>query len=113
MFLALFGVNAVFASTKLYDLQGQPIDTVGHLSVIAIWPPGTEGIDPSIPEKAKPCHKRFYNIYNPNIIVYKPQKPNGTTVVLCAGGGYTYIATGVEGGPTAEKLNVAGITSLF
>lgn len=108
--LFLVGINTLFAATDLIDLQGQPIDTVKHLSVIAIWPPDTEGIDSSIPEKAKPCNKRFYNIFNPNITVYKPENPNGTAVVLCAGGGYAYIATGVEGGLTAEKLNAAGIT---
>ena len=110
LILTLLTGRTLFASTGLIDLQGQPVDTVKNLSVIAIWPPNTEGIDPSIPEKAKPCNKRFFDIHNPNITVYKPEKPNGTAIVLCAGGGYAYIATGVEGGPTAEKLIAAGIT---
>ena len=110
LILMLLTGRTLFASTGLIDLQGQPVDTVKNLSVIAIWPPNTEGIDPSIPEKAKPCNKRFFDIHNPNITVYKPEKPNGTAIVLCAGGGYAYIATGVEGGPTAEKLITAGIT---
>jgi hypothetical protein len=45
---------------------------------IVIWPAGTEGVNPDIPEKAKPCNRRFYNIHNPYLTVYRPKQPNGT-----------------------------------
>jgi len=78
--------------------------------VISIWPKGTKGINPEIPEKAKPCNKRFYNIHNPNLTVYRPGKPNGTSIIIMSGGGYSYISVGVEGIPTAVKLNKMGVT---
>ncbi len=68
---------------------------------IVIWPAGTEGVNPNAPEKAKPCNKRFYNIHNPYLTVYRPKQPNGTAVILTPGGGYGYIASGIEGVPYA------------
>lgn len=79
--------------------------------VFFIWPEGTAGIYPEIAEKAKPCNRRFFNIHNPNVTLYRPEKPNGTAVILFCGGAYNYVATGVEGTSTAEKLNAIGVTA--
>ena len=106
----LFACSKPNSKPKLIDLKGKEIQQIDHGSVIAIWPSDKEGININIPEKAKPCNKRFYNIHNPNLTIYKPEKPNGTAVVLCAGGSFAYVASGVEGDPVAEQLNRAGIT---
>ena len=98
------------ASAELRSLDGTVLDSIKHGSVITLWPKGTADVHPDIPEKSKPCGKRFFNIHNPNITVYKPRKANGVAVVLCPGGGYNYVAAGVEGVPVAEKLNTEGIT---
>ena len=109
--LILFGVLLVsHAHAELRSMDNTVLKKAAHLSVIPLWPSGTPDIDADIPEKVKPQGKRFYDIHNPNITVYKAKQPNGIAVVLCAGGGYSYIATGVEGVPTAEKLNKFGIT---
>lgn len=78
--------------------------------VVSIWPAGTEGIDTSKAELEKPRGDRFYNIHNPSVKIFKPESPNGTAIIICAGGGYNYIATGVEGDPSAEILTKFGIT---
>lgn len=101
--------SSVFAS-NFFGTDGKKLENIENRSVISIWPPCTAGIDPTIPEKVKSCGKRFFNIYNPNITVYLPEKSNGTAVILCAGGGYQYIATGIEGEPVAKKLIESGIT---
>ncbi len=82
----------------------------GSLEIVSIWPEGTEGINPLIPESVKPQGKRFYNIYSPNLIIYKPESPNGLAIIICPGGGYRYVASGIEGGPVAKILNESGIT---
>ena len=102
----------IFSCSKprLINLKGEEIQGIENKTVLAIWPPDTEGIDISIPETAKPCNKRFYNIHNPNLTVFKPDNPSGTAIVLCPGGGFNYVASGVEGDPVAERLNQAGMT---
>ena len=108
-FISIFISNC--KQVSLIDLTGKTIEKVENKSVIAVWPTGTEGINPNVPEKAKPCNKRFYNIHNPNLTVFKPDKPNGgTAIVLCPGGGFSYVASGVEGDPVAQILNQHGIT---
>jgi acetyl esterase/lipase len=46
------------------------------------------------------------------ITVYKPEKPNGTAIVICPGGGYIRLVTGVEGDGIAAWLNCHGITAI-
>jgi acetyl esterase/lipase len=109
----LISLSALYINdlvAELHNLDGTVLENVEHQSIIALWPKGTAGVNQDIPEQSKPCGMRFFDIHNPNITVYKPGKANGVAVVLCSGGGYNYIASGVEGVPTAEKLNKSGIT---
>jgi len=46
------------------------------------------------------------------ITVHRPQKPNGTAVVICPGGGYGGLVTGAEGHGIAAWLNRHGITGI-
>ncbi|MGB0409122.1 MAG: alpha/beta hydrolase [Opitutales bacterium] len=79
---------------------------------IHLWPAGTEAVDPSIAEEIVPRHFEIVkNIHNPTLTVFRPERPNGTAVVICPGGAYQIIATGLEGYPVAERLNAAGITA--
>lgn len=80
--------------------------------VVAIWPEGTAKVDASIPEKVEPRKFELVkNIHNPNLTVFRPAEPNGAAVVICPGGGYSVIASGLEGFPVAEMLNQSGITA--
>lgn len=81
----------------------------GAVETIALWPPGTEGIDPSIPEEVKAS--RVQNIHNPTLSIYRPEKPNGCAVVICPGGGYAVLSMVNEGTKVAEFLNSQGITA--
>lgn len=100
----------ICVSSELRGLDGSVLVKIEDRSVIALWPQGTTNINPDIPEKSKPCGKRFFNIHNPNMVLYKPRNTNGVAVVLCPGGGYAYVASGIEGDPVAEKLNESGLT---
>lgn len=46
----------------------------------------------------------------PNITVYHPDKPNGTAIISCPGGGYSMVSTKLEGHDMAEWFNSLGIT---
>lgn len=103
----LLGCNL---NAELRSIDNTVLENIETGAVIALWPEGTEGIDANIPEEIEPRGDRYLNIHNPNIEVFKPEQPNGVAIILCSGGGYRYVASGVEGVPTAEKLNKSGIT---
>jgi acetyl esterase/lipase len=46
------------------------------------------------------------------ITVHRPEKPNGTAVVICPGGGYGGLVTGAEGHEIAAWLNTHGVTGV-
>ncbi len=46
------------------------------------------------------------------ITVHRPNKPNGTAVVICPGGGYGVLVAGAEGHGIAAWLNEHGITGV-
>ncbi|MCZ2340999.1 MAG: alpha/beta hydrolase [Bacteroidales bacterium] len=46
------------------------------------------------------------------ITVHRPEKPNGTAIVICPGGGYGRLVTGAEGHGIAAWLNRHGITGV-
>lgn len=46
------------------------------------------------------------------ITVHKPEKPNGTAIVICPGGGYGGLVTGAEGHGIAAWLNRSGVTGV-
>jgi acetyl esterase/lipase len=46
------------------------------------------------------------------ITVHRPEKPNGTAIVICPGGGYGGLVTGPEGHGIAAWLNRHGITGV-
>ena len=46
------------------------------------------------------------------ITVHRPEKPNGTAIVICPGGGYGGLVTGAEGHGIAAWLNRHGITGV-
>jgi len=47
-----------------------------------------------------------------SIYIHVPEKPNGTAMVICPGGGYGGLVTGAEGHGIAKWLNGNGITGI-
>lgn len=50
-------------------------------------------------------------VINPTLTLFLPEKPNGTSIVICPGGGYAYLAINKEGFKVAEWLNTLGVTA--
>ncbi|OWK37809.1 Acetyl esterase/lipase [Fimbriiglobus ruber] len=83
--------------------------------------PTVPAADP--PQKAEPERLKLWNLRAPNgdgtfekaetwVTIHRPEKPNGTAVVICPGGGYGGLVTGAEGRGIATWLNAHGITGV-
>jgi acetyl esterase/lipase len=51
------------------------------------------------------------DIQIPKLYVYQPKKPNGTSVLICPGGGYYVLAMKHEGHDLAKWFNERGVTA--
>ena len=56
---------------------------------------------------------RYYNITIPSLEYFKPEKPNGTAVIICPGGGYARIAYTNEGIAMAKWFAELGISAFI
>lgn len=54
---------------------------------------------------------RVSKVSQPTMIVYKPNRPNGRSIIICPGGGYGILAIDKEGTRLAEVFNSWGITA--
>jgi endo-1,4-beta-xylanase len=84
---------------------------------IRLWPngpPGSEG--QTSPETWNPSTDGFHrvtNINDPSMVAFLPPKAeaNGIAVVICPGGGHSYLVMDLEGSMVAERLNSMGIAA--
>jgi len=54
---------------------------------------------------------RIAKVSNPTLTVFKPEKPNGKSVIICPGGSYAILAFDKEGTRVAEEFNKWGVTA--
>ena len=90
--------------------------------VLDLWPAAVPGEPSGIGEETsivgKPEEKgtvtRVGNVTKPTLTIYRPavDKANGTSVVICPGGGYNILAWDLEGTEIAEWLNSVGVTGI-
>ncbi|MFG6077924.1 alpha/beta hydrolase [Erwinia sp. OPT-41] len=79
--------------------------------VIPLWPdepPGGGGPGGNLHVSASGA---WSNIVSPAIQRFQPQEPNGSAVLIAAGGGYRWIGMGGEAWPVARWLNARGYTA--
>jgi acetyl esterase/lipase len=77
---------------------------------VVLWPaqpPGGPG-----PEEAEQINPRgsISRVSQPRMAVYRPARPNGTAVLVIAGGGYAHIEAGHESTPACQWLQSLGVT---
>lgn len=101
-------VKFLILMTLALALIGSP--TLSATEVVTLWPAGTKGTDSSIPEEVV-FNICINNVHNPTLTVFRPQKPNGTAVVICPGGAYAVLSIESEGSAVAKRLNADGITA--
>jgi len=104
-----------FFATFFFTLYA--LCTVKAQTVISLWPEGQIPNDlknKTIQEKIEVSADgilRISNIVLPTLTAYLPEKPNGTAIMICPGGGYWIEAAGHEGVDVAKWFNSFGITA--
>ncbi len=81
-------------------------------AAIPLWPEGVPGAKPGIgAERNEGGHTS--NVSEPSLTMYAPavDRPSGTAVIICPGGGYVRLATAREGEQYATWLSSLGVTS--
>jgi hypothetical protein len=88
--------------------------------VLKLWPEGapeksTVVIEPEkrLEPKGPKDVLRITNVSEPTLTVYRPEKANGTAVIVCPGGGYGILAIEHEGTQVCEWLNSLGVTAVL
>jgi acetyl esterase/lipase len=101
------------AVTSLALHAAEPIE-------MKLWPKGApepagfkSEAEKVMPPKDEKDVKRVTNVTDPTITVFKAEKPNGTAVIVCPGGGYNILAIEHEGTQVCEYLNTLGVTAVL
>ena len=88
--------------------------------IVKLWPGGTPekpGVkieaEKEVPKKSADDVQRITNVTDPMITVFKPENANGTSVLVCPGGGYSILAYEHEGSQVCEFLNQHGVTGIL
>jgi acetyl esterase/lipase len=80
---------------------------------IRLWPGAAPGSE-SWNWKEDPAGAEFiHNVVTPTLTVFRPEKNNGTAVLIIPGGGFQSVAWGGEGIGVARWLNSVGITAVI
>ena len=86
---------------------------------LPLWPEGapgqmlprSEATDAFI--KKHQSKNTVTDIAEPTITVYRPEKPNGTSVIVAPGGGFMFLSAVHEGTQVCEWLNTLGVTGVL
>ena len=81
-------------------------------AVLPLWPEGVPDAQPD-PGPEHEADGRVSNVSEPTLTMYGPavDRPNGTAVIICPGGGYVRLSVQREGEQYAAWLGTLGITS--
>ncbi len=88
---------------------------------LKLWPDGpptalapkSEATEKLIKSYGGVSATRLSDISDPTITVYRPENPNGTTVVVAPGGGFMFLSYAHEGTQVCEWLNSIGVTAVL
>ncbi len=79
--------------------------------IITLYPNGVPNSKPSTITESGADRGLFKGITNPTLEYIKPEKPNGTAVIVIAGGGYGVIVYNGEGLGIGKSLAEKGISA--
>lgn len=102
-FLLVLMLTALLASSPTF---GSPV-------VIPLWPEGVPNAKPDLGPEQIDERGFVTHIANPTLAVYPAavDRPNGTAVIVCPGGGYRGLSRAREGVQYANWLSHLGITA--
>lgn len=93
--------------------------TAAEPEVIPLWPEGSPGVmAPPSQATAEFIRTRagkstVTNVTSPTLTVFRPEKPNGTSVIVAPGGAYAFLSAVHEGTQVCEWLNSIGVTGIL
>lgn len=116
VFIHTFAGRKIFEMKKLFFaivlLLGAYCAFAVEPVEIPLWSdvtaPTSNGIDPGSENALNPDW--ITGVSEPTVTVYRPDNPNGITLLMCPGGGYVGLAAVHEGSGMAPDLNANGIT---
>jgi acetyl esterase/lipase len=75
--------------------------------------PGEQGAIPPEKQDAAPngAIRTLTNVVDPTLVLYRPEHPNGTSIIIAPGGAYRFLSWDHEGVQVAHKFNQAGVTA--
>lgn len=98
----------LFLSTQIYCQQRE---------IIKLWPGTplylTDTINNEKSELGSDNIVRISNVSYPTLEFWKPEKPNGTAVIICPGGGYVRLAITSEGEYVAKWFAERGVSAFI
>jgi len=117
--LSLGAAALTAMAAKAEDMKVAGSLSTDSTEFLPLWPatpPGGEGVtlttktvERSIDTSA--FHDRYVDsIGVPLLTIFRPEKPDGSAVLLAPGGGYVRIVVDKEGIETARRLNSSGVT---
>jgi acetyl esterase/lipase len=108
--------HALFFLLSFLNASSRAVEPV----VVKLWPEGApekQGVVIEAEERIEPKGERdvlrVTNVSEPTLSVFAPEKPNGTAVIVCPGGGYGILAIEHEGTKVCEWLNSLGVTGIL
>ena len=122
--LKLIGVRHAIAATtpapqtqpappQVYDVwPGKPPGEIGNIGQEKFWEKRPDGVP--IPNVGGKPVKWLTNVSRPTISVYRRERQGtGASMLICPGGGLTYLAWDAEGEEVAAWLNSIGVTGII
>jgi len=102
---------ACFLSVPIQHCRG---DEVEARTVLPVWPDGGPGVPAGVAEQS-PLNEKGHvtRVTHPTLTLMEPPegKANGTSVIICPGGGYHILAIEKEGYAVGRWLNSHGVTA--
>lgn len=88
---------------------------------LKLWPDGVpSAMAPKSAETIKAIQShggvnasRVSDVSDPTITIYRPEHPNGASVIVAPGGGYMFLSWAHEGTQVCEWLNSLGVTGVL
>jgi len=116
--LLALGLLSMTATTHLHA-QAVPGPTTAAGTAAPVLPLYSGSIPDSKPSQVQETTEAsgdritVANVVQPTLTVFVPSrdKANGTSVIICPGGGYSRLAMGHEGYDVARRLNELGVTA--
>jgi len=98
--------------TSIACLAGAPEE-------LRLWPQGAPGTMKPHSQatteflRTKAGKSTITDIHEPTITIYRPEKPNGTSVIVAPGGAYIFLSAVHEGTQVCEWLNTIGVSAFL